>query len=79
MQDTLFVLTFDVEDWYLSYHSSQIPIKYWNQLEYRTERNTDTILDFLNQKGLKATFFFLGYEVKKNPLLVRKVHKESHE
>lgn len=75
----MYVLTFDIEDWYLSYHSTQIPVKFWDSLEYRTERNTNLILEFLNQQGLKATFFFLGYEVKKNPALLRRVQKEGHE
>jgi len=74
-----YILTFDIEDWYLSYHSTQMPLELWDKQQYRTERNTDLILDFLNQRKLKATFFFLGYEIKKNPSLLRKVHKEGHE
>ncbi len=73
------ILTFDIEDWYLSYHSSQIFTSKWDKLEYRTERNTDIILQFLSDNQLKATFFFLGYEIRKNPTLLQKVQKEGHE
>jgi len=73
------ILTFDIEDWYLSYHSSQIPIPEWNKLESRTEKNTEIIIEFLQEHQLKATFFFLGYEVTKNPNLLKKVYKSGHE
>lgn len=73
------LLTFDIEDWYLSYHSSQIPPHLWPDLESRTDRNTRTILNFLEQHQLKATFFFLGYEAKSNPALVRDIHRSGHE
>ncbi|MGC8866324.1 MAG: DUF3473 domain-containing protein [Bacteroidales bacterium] len=73
------ILTFDIEDWYLSYHSSQIPDSKWESLPYRTERNTEIILQFLDDNHLRATFFFLGYEIRKNPNLLRKVYLANHE
>jgi hypothetical protein len=75
----MYILTFDIEDWYLSYPSSQIDSVKWDNLEYRTERNTDIILSVLDDLHLKATFFFLGYEVRKNRNLLLKVQKQGHE
>lgn len=73
------IITFDIEDWYLSYPKSDIDIRMWDNLEYRTEKNTELILDFLAKHTLKATFFFLGYEVKKNPALLKRVFQAGHE
>lgn len=73
------ILTFDIEDWHLSYPSSQLEPRRWDNMEYRTERNTEIILDILENIHARATFFFLGYEVKKNRQLLQKVQKQGHE
>jgi polysaccharide deacetylase family protein (PEP-CTERM system associated) len=73
------ILTFDIEDWYLSYHSSQIAPVRWPAMESRTERNTRTLLRFLEEHELKATFFILGFESGKNPALVRDIRKAGHD
>lgn len=41
-------------------------------------RTTPEILDTLQEYNLKATFFVLGRQVKKNPELVRRIVKEGH-
>ena len=41
-------------------------------------RNTPVILDTLRKYHLKATFFVLGRQVKKNPRLVRRIVNEGH-
>lgn len=73
------ILTFDIEDWYLSYHTSQIAPVQWPAMESRTERNTRSILRFLEQHQLKATFFMLGFESGQNPALVRDIRKAGHD
>ncbi len=40
--------------------------------------NTSQILDILNEKGIKATFFVLGSNVEKNPGMVRRMYEEGH-
>lgn len=40
--------------------------------------NTEVILDILNQKGVKATFFVLGVSVIDNPDLVLKIAQQGH-
>ncbi|CAN5252353.1 hypothetical protein BH18ACT10_BH18ACT10_18990 [soil metagenome] len=41
-------------------------------------RTTPEVLDTLKKYDLKATFFVLGRQVKKNPDLVRRIVKEGH-
>ena len=40
--------------------------------------NTNQILDILNEKGIKATFFVLGSNVEKNPDIVKRIYDEGH-
>ena len=40
--------------------------------------NTNQILDILNERGIKATFFVLGSNVEKNPGMVRRMYEEGH-
>ena len=39
--------------------------------------NTNQILDILNEKGIKATFFVLGSNVEKNPEVVKRMYDEG--
>lgn len=43
------------------------------------ERQTDIILDMLDESGSKATFFVLGMLAEKRPALVRKIASRGHE
>ncbi len=40
--------------------------------------NTNRILDILNEKGIKATFFVLGSNVEKKPEVVKRMYDEGH-
>ena len=40
--------------------------------------NTNQILDILNEKGIKATFFVLGSNVEKKPEVIRRMYDEGH-
>ena len=40
--------------------------------------NTNQILDILNERGIKATFFVLGSNVEKNPAMVKRMYDEGH-
>jgi peptidoglycan-N-acetylglucosamine deacetylase len=39
---------------------------------------TDKILDILKAHNVKAAFFCIGYRIKKNPELIRRIHDEGH-
>jgi peptidoglycan/xylan/chitin deacetylase (PgdA/CDA1 family) len=39
----------------------------------------EKLLPILDKEGIKVTFFFLGFQVKENPELVRKIHSAGHD
>lgn len=41
-------------------------------------RNTPKILDILKTEGVKATFFFLGEQIKRFPAVAARAHSEGH-
>ena len=68
------VLTFDLEDWFhiLDFNETAKP-EQWLNFESRVEVNTDRILNLLEKKNLKATFFCLGWVAQKFPALIKKI------
>ncbi|WP_246096646.1 polysaccharide deacetylase family protein [Paenibacillus sinopodophylli] len=42
------------------------------------QRYTNDILDILKEKGVKATFFVVGQQVKKNPEVLQRIVEEGH-
>lgn len=69
----------DVEDYFHGEAFRYIPSSQWRQLGGRVERNVDTILSLLDDHGIRATFFFLGWVAKQYPGLTRKIHALGHE
>ncbi|KEF32220.1 Polysaccharide deacetylase [Marinobacter nitratireducens] len=73
-------LTIDVEDYFqVAALAEAVKPEDWNAMEYRVEHNTDRILELLDQKGIKGTFFTLGWVANKSPELVRRIHEAGHE
>lgn len=73
-------LTIDVEDYFqVAALAEAVKPEDWNAMEYRVEHNTDRILELLDQKGIKGTFFTLGWVANKSPALVRRIHEAGHE
>lgn len=74
-------LTFDVEDWFqLESFRSTYPISTWNKQELeRIEKNTENLLNLLDEFGIKATFFVLGWTAERKPELIDKILKRGHE
>jgi len=74
------ILTFDIEDWFHTfdkgYHKR---MDKWSSLPSGLERNVDMICRFLNERGIKATFFWLGREATKHPHLIREISDLEHE
>lgn len=73
------ILTFDIEEWFLSRNDEKIPIDKWESFEQRVEVNTRRILDLLDHHQQKATFFILGWVAEKYPALVLEIDKAGHE
>ena len=76
MNKTL-ILTFDLEEWFhlcLDDVSSS-----WDKYEKRFEKNTDYLLEILDQNNVKATFLVLGWIARKYPQIIRKISENGHD
>ena len=74
------ILTVDLEDWF-SVEALQrvIDRKQWSSLSATVEPATDKILTMFSRRGLKATFFVLGWIADQYPDLVARVAADGHE
>lgn len=70
------ILSIDLEDWYHGIFSLNYR---WDGLEERVAQSTTRVLDILDEKGVKATFFVLAVVAERNPDLVRLVASRGHE
>ena len=69
------ILTFDIEEWYLEFllHGGRAE-KYQ---EY--DKFLNLILDKLDERGIKATFFCVGGMGREFPAVVKKIYDRGHE
>ena len=73
-------LTIDVEDYYMvSAFAELVPFKQWDSYESRVERNTYLLLELLEERNVKATFFILGWVAERCPGVVRDLQRCGHE
>ena len=74
------ILTFDIEEWFhILDHKYTKTEKQWDDFEYRIESNLERILELLEKKNQKATFFCLGWIAKKFPNILRKIDCNNYE
>ncbi len=74
------LLTVALEDYYhVGAFNSLIQRGHWYRFESRLEQNTRRSLDLLDQHGVRATFFTLGWVADALPELVREVAGRGHE
>ena len=67
-----FVFSIDIEDWFqVENLKGQIQYTEWPREESRIEIGTGVILDILRKRGVKATFFILGWIAERKPALVK--------
>jgi polysaccharide deacetylase family protein (PEP-CTERM system associated) len=70
----------DVEDYFqVAALASAIPRDSWTLRESRVERNTQVLLDVLAERGIRGTFFVLGWIAEHRPHLVRRIAAAGHE
>ena len=69
-------LTIDFEDWY---QGIEIPYSDWDKFEDRIEYAGDKLLGILDDAGVHATFFMLGYVAEKHPTMVERIQAAGHE
>lgn len=73
-------LTIDLEDYYhVTAFRDNVAQNQWGARQSRVERNTDVLLDLLDEAGWKATFFTLGWVAEQHPHVVRRVAERGHE
>jgi polysaccharide deacetylase family protein (PEP-CTERM system associated) len=72
--------TVDVEDYFhVAALSSAISRASWGSRELRVERNTERLMEILAERGVRATFFVLGWLAERVPALVRRITEAGHE
>lgn len=73
-------MTVDVEDYFqVSAFEPYVLKEQWGTLTHRVERNTNKILDLLDERSIKATFFTLGWVAERYPDLIKRIVSEGHE
>jgi polysaccharide deacetylase family protein (PEP-CTERM system associated) len=74
------LLSIDVEDWFqVENLKDAIDHSSWGERLSRVERNISLILELLNERNCKATFFILGWIAERYPELIKKIYNEGHE
>src|SRR5579884_1501291 len=78
--DVLNAFSVDVEDYFqVAALASAIPRDSWARRESRVERNTQVLLDLLAERGIRGTFFVLGWIAERHPALVKRIAAAGHE
>ena len=69
------ILTFDIEEWYtyklrMGSNDRYLPV---------LDKLLNDLLDLLDNKGFKATFFCLGIVAREYPEIIKRIHSRGHE
>lgn len=73
-------MTVDVEDFFhVSAFESIIPPDRWDDYQPRVDTNTRRLMDLFARKGVKSTFFILGWVAERYPQLIKDIHAAGHE
>jgi polysaccharide deacetylase family protein (PEP-CTERM system associated) len=72
------ILTVDLEEWF-HLDESVVPPGEWDGLPSRVEENTRALLDLLEARGARATFFVLGWVAARHQGLLRAIRERGHE
>jgi hypothetical protein len=73
-------LSFDVEEHFHALNLRRAaPADSWDRHERRAAASTRTVLRILADRGVSATFYFLGWVAERDKALVREVHDLGHE
>lgn len=74
------VFSVDVEDYFhVEAFADVVPRTSWDGYPLRVEDNTRRLLDLLDERGIDATFFILGWVADRCPGLVREIVARGHE
>jgi polysaccharide deacetylase family protein (PEP-CTERM system associated) len=74
------ILTFDIEEWFhILDNDSTKTANEWRRYEPRIYSNMERIFTALNDTGVKATFFCLGWIVEKYPDIIKTIVNKGYE
>ena len=74
------LLSIDLEDWFcVSNFDATIDRSVWRSCELRVVASTQRLLALFDQRGVKATFFVLGWIAEQAPELIRAIAAAGHE
>ena len=80
IRQRLNAMTVDVEDYFhVSAFESVISPDDWSSITPRVGDNTHRLIDLFNHRGIKATFFTLGWVAEHCPDVVKRIVDEGHE
>jgi polysaccharide deacetylase family protein (PEP-CTERM system associated) len=73
-------LSFDIEDWFhlVGIDAVSAPSK-WPTLPSLVVEYTRRILDLISERGVRATFFILGWVAERHPQIVKSISAAGHE
>ena len=78
--DVINALTVDVEDYFHpNAMDGVVPPSQWDAMPHRVEANTRRMLDLLDECGVHATFFVLGWVAERWPQLISDIERRGHE
>lgn len=73
-------LTFDIEDYFqVEAFKQYIRYEEWPDYPRRVAENTRKIVEILDERGVKATFFMLGWVAERCPDMVKEIAANGHE
>ncbi|MGH6967661.1 MAG: XrtA system polysaccharide deacetylase [Stellaceae bacterium] len=73
-------LTVDVEDYFqVEALARAVPRGAWESMPARVEANVDRLLALFDARGVKATFFTLGWIAQRHPAMVSRIVALGHE
>ena len=73
-------LTFDIEEYFHAESLAGVVRREdWTLLPSRVAESTRRLLDLLERRHVKATFFILGWVAEREPRLVREIQARKHE
>lgn len=73
----MYILTFDIEEWY--HFDIYSPESKWLSYPPRINLYLPEVLDLLDEKGIKSTFFCLGWIARAYPEVLRQIYGRGHE
>lgn len=73
-------MSIDVEDWFqVENLKGVIARDTWDEQDLRVERNTDRMLQLMDNHNVRCTCFILGWVAEKCPSLIKRISEAGHE